>query len=69
MSDLTEFRDDGLSRLRRDDFEAAARAVRAWESAHPLAFEDYLRFLESFQEMFGPLAPTFDRIMIGRPRL
>jgi hypothetical protein len=69
MSDLNDFRDDGLSASRRDEFAAASRSVREWEERHPRDFESYLRFLESFQEVFGELAPTFDGSVVGRLRL
>jgi hypothetical protein len=69
MSDLSEFRDDGLSLRRREEFDAGRRAVRSWEIEHPMTFEDYLRFLESFQDVFGPLTPRFDGAPVGEFRL
>ncbi len=51
--ELESLREDGLSGERRRDFAAAARAVAAWEQAHPVGLEGILAFVDGLRALFG----------------
>jgi hypothetical protein len=53
-----ELVEDGRSASRRNDFTAADEAVRRWRRAHPMSLDGYFLFLESLQELLGPLRPS-----------
>jgi len=52
--DLQDFRDEGLDSKRIANLAAAEASTRAWEHDHPWSLDDFLDFLVSFQEIFGP---------------
>ena len=51
--ELETLRDDGLAPERKRDFAAAARAIAAWERAHPVGIEGILAFVEGLRALFG----------------
>ncbi len=52
--DLQDFREEALDPERRANLAASEAAVRNWETAHPWTLDDFLDFLASFHEIFGP---------------
>jgi hypothetical protein len=54
-----EFVDDALSPESRAEWAASARAVEAWDRAHPVSMEAILSFIDQLREMFGE--PPVDR--------
>jgi hypothetical protein len=57
--DLEAFRQEGLSKARRDAFRAAAEAEVAWDRAHPVDLEGILAFIDQLRALFGD--PPVDR--------
>jgi len=57
--ELEEFRDEALSPESRAEWLASARAVEAWDRAHPVSMETILGFIDQLREMFGE--PEVDR--------
>ena len=55
--ELHEYLKDGRDLKRLANFLAGDEAVRMWVRAHPLSLPDYLDFLESVHDLFGPF-PT-----------
>jgi hypothetical protein len=49
-----EYRDDGLSGERREQFLISERLSRQWQERHAGSLDDYFDFLETLQEMFEP---------------
>jgi len=54
-NDLQGFRDEGRDAERTANLAATEASARAWERDHPWSLDDFLDFLGSFQEIFGPL--------------
>jgi hypothetical protein len=51
-----EYVEDGLSGERRDQFLISEQVSYEWQDRHPWSLDDYFRFLEALQDMFGPFA-------------
>ena len=54
IADQIDFVADGHSATRRAELAAADAAVLAWRRAHPNTLDDYLDFLQTVHDMFGP---------------
>ncbi len=54
-SEAQSFLEESRDEQRRADIEAGQRAAEAWHRQHPPSLDDYLRFLESMQRLFGPI--------------
>ncbi len=63
--DLQDFRDEGLGSERIANLAASEASVRAWELDHPWSLDDFLDFLQSFQEIFGPF-PAREHVGAGK---
>lgn len=59
QEELETMREDALAPKRQRDFAAAARAVAAWERAHPTGLEEILAFVDGLRGLFGD--PPVDR--------
>jgi hypothetical protein len=57
--ELREMREQGLSDEARSAFRASARAVEAWERAHPVDVEGILDWIDQLRALFGD--PPVDR--------
>ncbi len=57
--DLEEFRDEALSPEARAEWVGSARAVEAWERAHPVSVDAILGWIDQLREAFGE--PPVDR--------
>jgi hypothetical protein len=53
--DLQDFREEGVDAERAANLAASEASTRTWEHDHPWSLDDFLDFLTSFQEIFGPL--------------
>ena len=57
--DLEEFRDEAMSPAAKAEWQASARAVEAWERAHPVSPDAILSWIDQLREAFGD--PPVDR--------
>lgn len=53
-TDQADYLRDGRSPDRLRAFLDGEAAGRRWEQEHPRGFDEYLRFLEELQAVFGP---------------
>jgi hypothetical protein len=63
--DLQDFREEGLDAERTANLAASEDSARAWERDHPWSLDDFLDFLSSLQEIFGPF-PARDEVGMGK---
>ncbi len=54
IADQLDFVADGHSTTRRAAFAAADAAALAWRQAHPSTLDDYLDFVRTVHDLFGP---------------
>jgi hypothetical protein len=59
-ADLQDFREESLDAERTANLAASEDSARAWERDHPWSVDDFLDFLASFQEIFGPFPARED---------
>lgn len=55
-----EYLEDGLSGERRQQFLISEQVSRAWQSRNPWSLDEYFRFLEALQDLFGPFPQRYE---------